>query len=70
MSDGEGDKTPSFFQEYKYKLEKLYSNFYTAKGTEIAKQRQQSAIDFYDALYREVNEAYEIGKTELDKVIE
>lgn len=70
VSDGGNDKTPSFFQEYKYKLEKLYSNFYTAKGTEIAKQRQQAAIDFYNALYREVNEAYEIGKTELDKVIE
>lgn len=70
VSNGEGDKTPSFFQEYKYKLEKLYSNFYTARGTEIARQRQQTAVDFYNALYREVNEAYKIGKTELDKVIE
>ena len=70
VSNGENDKTPSFFQEYKYKLENIYSNFYTAKGEEIAKERQQTAVDFYNALYREVNEAYEIGKSELDKVIE
>ena len=69
VSNGEGDKMPSFFQEYKYKLEKLYSNFYTVKGAEIAKQRQQAAVDFYNALYREVNEAYEIGKSELSKVV-
>ena len=29
VSTGENDITPSFFQEYKYKLENLYSNFYT-----------------------------------------
>ena len=70
VSNGENDKMPSFFQEYKYKLENIYSNFYTAKGEEIAKERRQTAVDFYNALYREVNGAYEIGKSELDKVIE
>lgn len=69
VSDGENDTTPSFFQEYKYKLEKIYSNFYTAKGTEVARERQQAAIDFYNSLYQEISEAYKSGKEELDKLL-
>ena len=69
VSDGENDTTPSFFQEYKYKLEKIYSNFYTPKGTEVARERQQAAIDFYNSLYQEISEAYKSGKGELNKRI-
>lgn len=69
VSDGENDTAPSFFQEYKYKLEKIYSNFYTIKGAEIAKERQQAAVDFYNSLYQEVSISYQNGKDELDKVI-
>lgn len=69
VSDGENDTTPSFFQEYKYKLEKIYSNFYTTKGAEIARERQQAAIDFYNSLYQEISEAYKSGKEELDRKI-
>lgn len=69
VSDGENDTAPSFFQEYKYKLEKIYSNFYTAKGTEVARERQQAAIDFYNSLYQEVGESYKSGKEELNKRI-
>ena len=36
VSDGSEDTTPSFFQEYKYKLEGLYSKFYTERRKEIA----------------------------------
>ena len=43
---GENDTEPSFFQEYKYKLEKLYSQFYTVRATEIAHERQRAAVDF------------------------
>lgn len=66
VSGGDNDTAPSFFQEYKYKLEKLYSNFYTAKGTEIAKERQQTAIEFYNRLYEEVNVSYKNGRNELN----
>ncbi len=66
---GENDTTPSFFQEYKYKLEKLYSNFYTKRAAEIAKKRQQNAVAFYTALYREVSVPYQTGRTELEKWI-
>lgn len=64
---GENDTDPSFFQEYKYKLENLYSGFYTKRAAELAKDRQQSAVDFYDALYREVSAPYHNGRRELEK---
>ncbi len=70
VSDGKGDKNPSFFQEYKYKLEGLYSKFYTKKATEIAKERQAVAADFYNSLYKEVQDSYGNGKEELEKYIE
>lgn len=69
VSNGKDDKTPSFFQEYKYKLEKIYTNFYTEKGTAIAKARQQTAISFYNDLYCEVHSVYENGKDKLDSIL-
>lgn len=59
VSDGENDTTPSFFQEYKYKLENLYTSFYTIKAAEIAKERRRIAVDFYNCLYQEANSAYQ-----------
>lgn len=70
VSTGESDTEPSFFREYKYKLENLYSNFYTEKATIISKERQDIAIAFYKNLYQEVNSSYQNGKNELDKIIE
>lgn len=70
VSNGENDTFSSFFQEYKYKLENVYSNFYTARGEEIAKQRQHAAIEFYNHLYQEVSQTYKNGKDELEKVID
>lgn len=69
VSDGSTDENPSFFQEYKYKLENIYSNFYTARGAEIAKNRQQAAVAFYNSLYREVSTSYQNGREELEKKI-
>jgi len=64
--DGENDEDPSFFQEYRYKLEKLYGNFYTKRGNEIAKERQASAVDFYNSMLTEVQDSYELGKKLLE----
>ncbi len=64
---GEG---PSFFQEYKYKLENIYTKFYTARGAEIAKSRQEAAAVFYENMLREVREPYEKGKKYLERVVE
>lgn len=69
VSDGEGDTRPSFFHEYKFKLENVYSHFYTAKGADIAKERKKTAVDFYNGLLNEINSAYENGKNMLDKRI-
>lgn len=69
VSSGENDDTPSFFQEYKYKLENLYSGFYTARAEEIAKERQPAAAEFYKCLYREASSSYQEGKAELGKLL-
>ena len=39
---------PAFFSEYKFKLEGLYTRFYTKRGPELARQRQQAAAVFYE----------------------
>ena len=70
VSTGENDTVPSFFHEYKYKLENVYSHFYTTKGAELAKERQRIAVDFYNNLYQESNSPYKNGKTELIKYIQ
>lgn len=70
VSNGENDVTPSFFQEYKYKLEKIYSRFYTARGSEIAEERRKTAESFYNDMLREVSSSYENGLNLLEKTLE
>ena len=69
ISDGSEDLGPSFFREYKFKLEKLYDKFYTARGSELARSRQQIAASFYESLYREVNTGYAEGREMLHRHI-
>lgn len=69
VSDGENDREPSFFQEYKYKLENLYSGFYTKKAAAMAKERQQTAVEFYNRLYQEVSLSYQNGTKELNRLL-
>ena len=61
VCDGTGDGGPSFFQEYKYKLEGLYDKFYTARGAEIAAVRRQAAEAFYSSMLQEVSETQQKG---------
>ncbi len=70
ISDGTQDTAPSFFQEYKFKLEKLYDKFYTAKGTQLAQERRGIAVAFYESLYQEVNIGYTFGQEMLRECIE
>lgn len=67
VSDGTNDEKPSFFQEHKYKLEKLYNRFYTKRGNEIAKERQKMAVAFYNAMLKEVSDSYDRGLFLLEK---
>ena len=69
VSDGSNDKIPSFFQEYKYKLEGLYSRFYTNRGAEIAAGRQTAAKAFYESMVHEVQASYKAGKALLHRQI-
>ena len=52
----------SFFQEYHYKLEKLYDRFLTRRGAELARQRQEAARAFYEALLKEVRSPEAAGR--------
>ncbi|MBD5117876.1 MAG: HD domain-containing protein [Clostridiales bacterium] len=70
VSSGENDTKPSFFQEYKHKLENVYLKFYTEKATAIARARQSAAVEFYDRLYQEVTSSYQNGADELDRLLE
>jgi len=63
------DDRPSFFQEYKYKLEKLYDKFYTQRGMQIASERRSSAVSFYNSMFQEVCTCYTYGMEELSKEI-
>lgn len=65
ISDGSRDVSASFFREYKYKLEKIYSKFYTEQARKIGMERKFAAESFYNNLLREVTETYQNGQTEL-----
>lgn len=68
VSDGAQDTSPSFFQEYKFKLERLYDRFFTKRGRELAISRQTAAQDFYEALLREARGSYS-GKEQLFELL-
>ena len=69
VSDGTDDEKPSFFQEYKYKLEKIYSRFYTERGKEIAEERRKTAVSFYNDMLREISLSYDNGIELLGNII-
>ena len=70
ISDGTEDTQPSFFREYKFKLEKLYDRFFTEEGIRLARQRQNAAIAYYESLYREVSQGTEEGRRILSGLLE
>ena len=69
ICDGSSD-APSFFREYKFKLEKLYDRFFTARGAELAEERRAAAAAFYEGLYREVSCGDAGGKARLSRILE
>ena len=70
VSDGKSDTEPSFFHEYKFKLEKLYDCFYTETGKKLALNRRKAAVDFYESIYREVSISHREGQKLLRKLLE
>lgn len=69
ISDGDGDEEESFFQEYHYKLKKLYDRFYTARASQIASSRRQAAAAYYESLLREVRDTEARGKALLSETL-
>lgn len=69
ICNGAGTDLPSFFREYKYKLEKLYDRFYTKKAAEIANQRRSAAVSYYNSLLGEVQSTHGDGLVELNERI-
>ncbi len=70
VSDGTEDTSLSFFQEYKFKLERMYGRFFTVRGRELADSRRHSAVSFYEDLLAEVRESVEGGEKLLESIIE
>jgi len=70
VSDGTNDTSVSFFQEYKRKLEGVYSHFHTKRGAELAKARQHAAVQFYENLLQEAHNVNENGRKNLQSHIE
>lgn len=69
LSDGTAEGEDSFFREYKFKLEKLYDRFYTQQGRALALQRQQAAVDFYQALLQEAEKPRKLGNAILEALL-
>jgi len=59
--DKGGAERSSFFQEYNFKLKKIYNSFYTSRAKAVALEAQKTAIDFYNGLFNEVTKNYENG---------
>ena len=67
VSDGSNDKIPSFFQEYKRKLEHIDQTMYTERARQIAAEKKRAADVFYRSLLEEVKSSYVGGKILLEE---
>lgn len=65
LLDGTNDTEPSFFQEYKYKLESIYDHFFTERGAALGKERQDAARNYYQNLLSEMRAVYEDNAAKL-----
>lgn len=64
-----GEDENSFFQEYNYKLKKIYDRFYTARGKAIAHLRRRTAVDFYNSLYSEITDTRRSGAERVESLL-
>ena len=69
ICDGSGDAPASFLYEYCFKLKNLYDNFFTQRGAQLARQRQNAAQAFYDSLLDELRAA-QSGRQYLERVFQ
>ena len=60
----------SFFQEYNYKLKKVYDIFNTDRAKAIAAERQRTAVDFYNGLFNEISHNHANGSKLLAEILD
>jgi uncharacterized protein len=70
VSDGDGDEEPSFFQEYQWKLRKVYDTFYTERARQLAEGRRETAVAFYRGMLTEVTDTHREGMKRLAGILE
>ncbi|MCM1388485.1 MAG: HD domain-containing protein [Bacillus sp. (in: Bacteria)] len=70
ISKGLKDTKPSFFQEYKSKLELIYTGFFTERAKEIAKKRRSAATSFYRSMLREARSTHQNGNQILNELLD
>jgi uncharacterized protein len=64
---GTDDERPSFFQEYNWKLNRIYDTLFTGRAKTIAEGRRSASADFYENMYNEVDSTHKIGIQLLNK---
>lgn len=70
LLEGGGADVSSFFQEYHFKLKKLYSRFYTERAASLAREREKTMTDFCLSLHREISHTLENGRNALFSALE
>jgi uncharacterized protein len=70
VRDGNGDAECSFFQEYHWKLKKVYDKFYTEAAARIAAGRRESSEAFYRSMLAEVGTTHRTGRARLADLLE
>lgn len=68
MAETDEEKS-TFFQEYHYKLKKLYGAFHTKRAAGLAVKREKNAQAFYEALREEIESNRAAGERQLNKVL-
>lgn len=68
--EGDGDAEPSFFQEYHWKLKKVYDKFYTERARRIAEGRRESSEAFYRNMLAEVAATHRTGRARLADLLD
>ena len=62
-------ESESFFEEYEYKLKKVYESFYTEGAARRASRQRQAAAGFRDALYRQIADNMRVGREHLKDIL-
>lgn len=69
VTEGGGGDLSTFFQEYGFKLAKVYDGFYTRRAAELAASRRAAAEAYRDSLYDEITANTAAGRRCLEALL-